>query len=84
MASYAKFLKEILSKKRRLDDHEIVMLTEECSAIIKNKLPLKLKDPRSFTIPCNIGNSEFNKVLCDLGANINLMSFSIFQKIGFR
>ena len=82
MPSYAKFLKDILSKKRRLEDHETVMLTEECSAIIQNKLPSKLKDPGSFTIPCNIGNIEFTKALCDLGASINLMPLSVFRKLG--
>ncbi|KAL5781937.1 hypothetical protein ACOSP7_006966 [Xanthoceras sorbifolium] len=82
MPSYVKFLKEILSKKRRLEDHETVALTEECSAIIQNKLPQKLKDPGSFTIPCTIGSSEFVKALCDLGASINLMPFSVFRKLG--
>ncbi|XP_022880738.1 uncharacterized protein LOC111398009 [Olea europaea var. sylvestris] len=45
MSSYAKFLKDILSNKRKLGDHETVMLTEECSARIQRKLPPKLKDP---------------------------------------
>ncbi|KAL5734310.1 hypothetical protein ACOSP7_032171 [Xanthoceras sorbifolium] len=82
MPSYVKFLKEILSKKRRLEDHETVALTEECSAIIQNKLPQKLKDPGSFTIPCTIRSSEFVKALCDLGASINLIPFSVFRKLG--
>ncbi|KAJ9170355.1 hypothetical protein P3X46_018469 [Hevea brasiliensis] len=81
MSSYAKFLKDILSKKRRLEDHETLMLTKECSAIIQNKLPSKLKDPKSFTIPCNIGNVEFTRALCDLGASINLMPLSVFRKL---
>ena len=34
MPSYIKFMKDILSKKRRLSDFEIVNLTEECSAIL--------------------------------------------------
>ncbi|XP_031283306.1 uncharacterized protein LOC116141982 [Pistacia vera] len=34
MSSYAKFLKEILSNKRKLEEEEIVMLTEECSSSI--------------------------------------------------
>jgi len=58
------------------------MLIKECSAIIQNKLPSNLKDPGSFTISCNIGNSEFNKALCDLGASINLMPFFVFRKLG--
>lgn len=82
MPSYAKFLKEILSNKRKLEEYETVMLTEECSAILQNKLPTKLKDPGSFTIPCILGDCHFDKALCDLGASINLMPFSIFMKLG--
>ena len=54
MPSYVKFMKDILSKKRRLSDFETVNLTEECSAILQRKLPQKLKDPGSFTIPCTM------------------------------
>ena len=39
MPSYVKFMKDILSQKRRLADFEIVNLTEECSAILQRKLP---------------------------------------------
>ncbi|KAJ9132719.1 hypothetical protein P3X46_033556 [Hevea brasiliensis] len=63
MPSYAKFLKEILSNKRRLEDYETVALTEECSAILQRKLPPKLKDPGSFSIPCHIGESCSIKAL---------------------
>ncbi|XP_037494561.1 uncharacterized protein LOC119370450 [Jatropha curcas] len=82
MPSYAKFLKEILSQKREIDDQGTVMLTEECSAIIQNKLPPKLKDPGSFSIPCNIGNLDFEKALAYLGASINLMSYEVFKMRG--
>ena len=44
--------------------------------------PTKLKEPRSFTIPYSIGNSIFEKSLCDLGTSINLMSLSILRKLG--
>ena len=50
MPSCAKFLKEILSNKRKLEEHEIVAFTEECNAAIQNKLPAKLKDPSSFLV----------------------------------
>ncbi|KAJ9187079.1 hypothetical protein P3X46_002575 [Hevea brasiliensis] len=70
MPSYAKFLKEILSKKRKLEDYGTVALTEECSAILQNKLPPKLKDPGSFSIPCIISNKKIDKALCDLLASI--------------
>ena len=60
----------------------MVNLTEECSAILQWKLPQKLKDPGSFTIPCTIGNAIFERALCDLGASINLMPLSIFKRLG--
>ncbi|XP_022894042.1 uncharacterized protein LOC111408528 [Olea europaea var. sylvestris] len=81
MLSYVKFKKDILSNKRKLKEHETVMLTEECSAILQNKLPPKIKDPGSFIIPCTIGDLNFSKALCDLGASINLMPLSIFRKL---
>ena len=82
MPSYVKFMKDILSRKRRLSDIETVNLTEECSAILQRKFPQKLKDPGSFIIPCKIGNSIFKRALCDLGASINLMPLSIFRRVG--
>ena len=81
MSGYVKFMKDILSKKRKLGDYETVALSEECSAILQNKLPPKLKDPGSFTISCAIGNAVFERALCDFGVSINLMSWSIFKKL---
>ena len=49
---------------------------------MQNKLPLKLKDPGSFAILCVIGDIYFNKTLCDLGVNVNLMPLSVFKKLG--
>ena len=66
-------MKDILSRKRRSSDFETVNLTEECSTILKRKLPHKLKDPGSFTIPCKIGNSIFERALYDLGASVSDM-----------
>ncbi|XP_038707297.1 uncharacterized protein LOC120002610 [Tripterygium wilfordii] len=82
MSNYVKFMKEILSNKRKLEDNETVMLTEECSIILQRRLPPKLKDPGSFSISCTIENSYFEKSLCDLGTSVNLMPFSIFRKLG--
>ena len=82
MPSYVKYMKDILSQKRRLADFETVNLTEERNAILQRKLPQKLKDPGSFTIPCTIGNAIFKRALCDLGASINLMPLSIFKHLG--
>ena len=58
------------------------MLAEESSAILQKKLLPKLKDPGSFTIPCTIGKSYFDRALCDLRASINLMPLSVIRKLG--
>ncbi|XP_061342972.1 probable 3-hydroxyisobutyryl-CoA hydrolase 3 [Gastrolobium bilobum] len=84
MSNDAKFMKDLLSKKRKLKECETMALTEECSAIIQKKLPPKLKDPGSFSIPIAIRNIEVGKALCDLGARINLMPFSICKSLEIR
>ena len=77
MPNYVKFMKEIMSNKKKLEAYRTINLIENCNAIIQQKLPEKLKDPGSFTIPYIIGEHTFNKVLCDLWASINLMSFLV-------
>ncbi|KAL0368337.1 UNVERIFIED_CONTAM: hypothetical protein Scaly_1052600 [Sesamum calycinum] len=39
MPSYVKFLKEVISNKRKWEGREAVKLNEECLAILQNKLP---------------------------------------------
>ncbi|XP_075475877.1 LOW QUALITY PROTEIN: uncharacterized protein LOC142514366 [Primulina tabacum] len=73
---------DILANKRKLEDHMTVNLTENCSALVQNKMPPKQKDPGSFSITCIIGDINFHKALCDLGESINLMPFSVFRRLG--
>ncbi|XP_027338257.1 uncharacterized protein LOC113852214 [Abrus precatorius] len=82
MPKYAKFLKDLLSNKKKLEELAMVTLNEECSAILQNKMPEKLKDPGSFTLPCLIGRLIVDRALADLGASINLMPYSVFKKLG--
>ncbi|XP_052486294.1 uncharacterized protein LOC128041037 [Gossypium raimondii] len=81
MSNYLKFMKDILSKKRRLREFETVALTKGCTTMLRNKLPLKLKDLGSFTTPC-IGNQYVGNALCDFGASINLMRMSVSGELG--
>ncbi|XP_052732433.1 uncharacterized protein LOC128196235 [Vigna angularis] len=81
MCSYAKFLKEILTKKRKYIEEESIEVQGNYSAIIQKILPPKFKDPGSFTIPCTIRKLAVGKALIDMRANINLMSLSMFEKI---
>ncbi|GJT84692.1 DNA-directed DNA polymerase [Tanacetum coccineum] len=57
-------------------------MNERCSAVLLNKLPLKEKDPGSFTIPCDIGQLHINNALADLGASISLMPYTMYKKLG--
>ena len=59
----------------------MVPLIKTYSSIISRKIPVKLKDPRSFTIPCTLDSKEFSKCLCDLVASINLMPLSLFREL---
>ena len=72
---FAKFLNEILSKKRRIAEEGVVNLTATCSTMIKKTLPEKMKDPGSFTIPCVIGEFEFQKALYDSVMSLKVISF---------
>ena len=78
---YAKFLKELCTNKRKFGKYETVALSEEVSAVLQRKLPPKLKDPGSFTIPCTIGTTRFERALLDLGASINLMPYSVYAAL---
>ena len=65
MPQYAKFMKDILSKKRKIIEEGVVSLTATCSAVIQKTLLEKIQDPGSFTIPCKIGDANMGKALCD-------------------
>ncbi|XP_050895151.1 uncharacterized protein LOC127101747 [Lathyrus oleraceus] len=82
MPIYAKFIKDIISKKHSTDIDPII-LTETCSAILQGmKTPMKKKDRGSITIPCTIGDRKFKKALIDLGESVSLMPLSIYKKLG--
>ncbi|XP_021718880.1 uncharacterized protein LOC110686578 [Chenopodium quinoa] len=81
MPNYAKFLKDILSGKRTCEVMESINLTENCSAIIMNKMPPKLKDPGNFSIPCAINKMQIDNALCDLGASVSIIPYSVYQRL---
>ena len=82
MPTYARFLKEMLTKKRKFPEDERVELEAGCSAIIQKSIPQKSRDPGSFTLPISVGNLYIGKALLDLGASINLIPLSMLRKIG--
>ncbi|KAK9007300.1 hypothetical protein V6N11_051129 [Hibiscus sabdariffa] len=79
--SYAKFLKDTVTKKRKAESYEIVDVAPEYYAG-RIDLPMKKKDPGSFIIHCSIGNNFMGNALCDLGSSVNLMPKAVFKKLG--
>ncbi|KAA3470683.1 gag-asp_proteas domain-containing protein [Gossypium australe] len=69
-----------MSRREKIEKREQIALNVECSIVVSRKVPSKIKDPGSFTIPIEIGRVNFGKALCDLGASINLMRLSIYLR----
>ncbi|XP_026430565.1 uncharacterized protein LOC113327602 [Papaver somniferum] len=81
---YAKFLKELCTNKHKLTGNEVMRVGESASAYLQKKLPPKLKDPGSFTIPCTIGKTRFTKALLHFRASISVMPASIYESLKSR
>src|SRR3954465_2646750 len=80
--AYAKFLKDLVTAKKKTNVPKKAFLTEQVSALILNKYPIKYKDPGSPTITCKIGNFPVDRALLDLGASINLLPYSTYCQLG--
>jgi hypothetical protein len=81
MPKFASTFKSLLSNKEKLFELTKTRLNENCSAVLLKKLPEKLGDPGKFLLPCDFQKLEECFALADLGASINLMPFSIWQKL---
>ena len=80
--TYAKFLKDLCTVKKGLNVNKKAFLTEQVSAIIECKTPMKYKDPGCPTISVNIGGISVEKALLDLGASVNLLPYSMYKQLG--
>ncbi|XP_021728720.1 uncharacterized protein LOC110695797 [Chenopodium quinoa] len=83
MPSYSKFLKYILTNKKKLND-ELITLPHQLSALVQHKMPKKKKYLGSFTLTVKIGNMEAKGALADLGASVSLIPLSIAQKLNIE
>ncbi|GJS61990.1 hypothetical protein Tco_0656774, partial [Tanacetum coccineum] len=75
-------LKRLLKEKTRIKEEIKETMNEHYSAIIKDDLTPKEKDPRSFTLPCKINGLCFDKALADLGASVSVVPYLTFTKLG--
>jgi hypothetical protein len=80
--SYAKFLKDLVIIKRMTNVPKKAFLTKQVNSILHCKIPVKYKDPGCLTISCMIGDNQVEVALLDLGANVNLLPYSIYNQLG--
>uniref|UniRef100_A0A2N9HXP6 Retrotransposon gag domain-containing protein n=1 Tax=Fagus sylvatica TaxID=28930 RepID=A0A2N9HXP6_FAGSY len=80
--SYAKYLKDLCTVKRKHHVQKKAFLTEQVSAILQCNTPVKYKDPGCPTISCIIGNFNIDRALLDLGASVNLLPYSVYEQLG--
>ena len=71
----------LFRSKRRLNVNK-KFLTEQVSAIIQCKSPLKYNDLGCPTISVMIGGKVVEKALLDLGASVNLLPNSVYKQLG--
>ncbi|XP_023740180.3 uncharacterized protein LOC111888274 [Lactuca sativa] len=83
MAKLPKFEKDVMTDKKELEKASTIVLNELRSTTIINGLPIKIGDPCQLTLPYEFVNSTFINSLVDLGASINLMPYSFYQKLRF-
>ncbi|GKE59331.1 uncharacterized protein Tco_1498516, partial [Tanacetum coccineum] len=80
---YAKILKDLCTQKRRHQLPKKVELGEQVSAVLSSTLPRKLKDPGAPLISVDVGNLKIKRALLDLGASVNVLPRTIFDKHDF-
>ncbi|GJU01819.1 reverse transcriptase domain-containing protein [Tanacetum coccineum] len=81
MPKFASTLKTLIGNKEKLSEMARTPLNENCSAVILNKLPKKLRDPGRFLIPCEFSGINTCNALADLGASINLMPYFVWKNL---
>ncbi|KAL3573193.1 hypothetical protein D5086_027097 [Populus alba] len=79
--SYARFLKDLCTAKRKLNVKKKAFLVEQVSVILQNNNALKYKDHGCPTISCFIGEHKIERAVLDLGASVNLLTYSFFQSL---
>ena len=82
VSTYAKFLKDLCIVKRGLNVNKKAFLTEQVSAIIQCKSPVKYKDSSCPTISVSIVGTCVEKALLDLGASVNLLPYFVYKQLG--
>ncbi|GJX12749.1 reverse transcriptase domain-containing protein [Tanacetum coccineum] len=83
-AEHENFSRTNHQQSDKIEQISAAFLSNESSAMIQNKVPPKLGDPKSFLILCNFNKTFSYNALSDLGASINLMPYSLYAKLSLE
>nr|GEV35198.1 reverse transcriptase domain-containing protein [Tanacetum cinerariifolium] len=81
MLKFCPTITTLLTNKDKLSELARTLLNEHCSAVLLKKLPGKLGVPSKFLILCDFLGMDECLALADLGASINLMPLSMWNKL---
>jgi len=79
MPPYAKFLKELSTTKKTINVPKKAFLASNVSSIISHQIPAKHKDRGYPTSSIVIVDQTIH---LDLGANINLLPYPVYERLG--
>nr|GEU75672.1 reverse transcriptase domain-containing protein [Tanacetum cinerariifolium] len=78
---FASTLKDLIGNKEKVSEMARTPLNEHCFVVLLEKLPKKLGDPSKCLIPCDFPGMAECLALADLGASINLIPFSVWERL---
>nr|GEX56458.1 reverse transcriptase domain-containing protein [Tanacetum cinerariifolium] len=81
MPKFGPTIKSLLTNKDKQYELARTLLNEHCLAVLLKKLPEKLGDPGKFPIPCDFPRMDECLALANLGASINLIPLSVWNKL---
>ena len=79
MPPYAKYMKDIITNKRKIPEAEISTMLANYT--FKDGVPKKPGDQGIPTIPCSFKKNYVKTALCDLGAGVSVMPLSLYKRL---
>ena len=75
--SYTKFIKDLVKRKTSVPKEAFI--AQHCTSFLQNQVVIKYKDPGSPTVKCKTRENFEEQALLDLGANVNLLPYFVYQ-----
>ena len=84
ISSYAKFLKDLCTVKRKLGVNKEAFMTEQSTFLIRNNLPPKIQRPRKPHYFHSGTKFKIRTCSSGLGASVNLLPYSVYVELGLE